>query len=253
MPRTGGASHRGRLRSLNLSRTSRSQTRTTMGSIGLARRMAMAAALTDRYAANLHGVLSCYDRIIITGTLPGACYAGGMTSYLYAHSIRIFDYPRFAEPLRDRIPVGIAHVPQGDAHRLTIADLHPGGVPQHMAIGHRALTGQGDGGAHFPAAIGARHHPLQHGAGTGPDVRKRHGQAQQGDPAFRVHDMGCSPRRGVPPSSEPYDIFRPPFQSARADTRRRNFLSGFVRRTGLHRQYGPPRRADHPHERRSRP
>jgi DNA-binding transcriptional ArsR family regulator len=61
------------------------------------------AALTDRYAANLHGVLSCYDRIIITGTLPGACYAGGMTSFLYAKGIRIFDYPRFAEPLRERI------------------------------------------------------------------------------------------------------------------------------------------------------
>lgn len=62
-----------------------------------------AGALTDRYAANLHGVLSCYDRIIVTGTLPGACYAAGMTSYLYSRGVRIFDYPRFAEPLRDRI------------------------------------------------------------------------------------------------------------------------------------------------------
>ena len=62
-----------------------------------------ATALAERYAANLHGVLSCYDRIIITGTLPGACYAGGMTSFLYAKGIRIFDYPRFAEPLRERI------------------------------------------------------------------------------------------------------------------------------------------------------
>lgn len=60
-------------------------------------------ALTDRYAANLYGVLSCYDRIIITGTLPGACYAGGMTSFLFSRGIRIFDYPRFTEPLRDRI------------------------------------------------------------------------------------------------------------------------------------------------------
>ena len=60
-------------------------------------------ALADRYAANLYGVLSCYDRIIITGTLPGACYAGGMTSFLYAKGIRIFDYARFAEPLRERI------------------------------------------------------------------------------------------------------------------------------------------------------
>lgn len=57
-----------------------------------------APALTERYAANLHGALSCYDRIIVTGTLPGACYAGGMTSFLYSRGIRIFDYPRFAEP-----------------------------------------------------------------------------------------------------------------------------------------------------------
>ena len=62
-----------------------------------------ATALTERYAANLHGVLSCFDRIIITGTLPGACYAGGMTSFLYQHGIRIFDYAQFAEPLRERI------------------------------------------------------------------------------------------------------------------------------------------------------
>lgn len=62
-----------------------------------------AMALADRYAANLHGVLSCYDRIIVTGTLPGACYAGGMTSFLYSRGIRIFDYARFAEPLRERI------------------------------------------------------------------------------------------------------------------------------------------------------
>ncbi|MBI5921001.1 MAG: hypothetical protein HY847_05035 [Betaproteobacteria bacterium] len=62
-----------------------------------------AAALTERYATNLHGVLSCFDRMIITGTLPGACYAGGMTSFLYAQGIRIFDYAKFAEPPRERI------------------------------------------------------------------------------------------------------------------------------------------------------
>ena len=59
--------------------------------------------LEERYAANLHGVLSCFDRIIITRTLPRACYVDGMTSFLYARDIRIFDYPRFAEPLRERI------------------------------------------------------------------------------------------------------------------------------------------------------
>src|ERR1700676_3130858 len=65
----------------------------------------MKADLIERYAANLHGVLSCFDRILITGTLPGACYAAGMTSFLNAHGIRIFDYAGFAEPLRERIRV----------------------------------------------------------------------------------------------------------------------------------------------------
>lgn len=63
----------------------------------------MAQMLTERYRERLHGVLSCYDRIVITGTLPGICYAAGMTSFLYAKGIRIFDYARFAEPLRERI------------------------------------------------------------------------------------------------------------------------------------------------------
>jgi len=63
----------------------------------------MTQMLTERYRDRLAGVLSCYDRIVITGTLPGACYAGGMTSFLYSRGIRIFDYARFAEPLRSRI------------------------------------------------------------------------------------------------------------------------------------------------------
>ena len=63
----------------------------------------MRQLLTERYRGRLAGVLSCYDRIIVTGTLPGACYAKGMTGFLSARQIRIFDYARFAEPLRDRV------------------------------------------------------------------------------------------------------------------------------------------------------
>lgn len=59
--------------------------------------------LTQRYRDKISGQLSCYDRIVIQGTLPGICYAQGMTAYLYANQIRIFDYPRFAEPLRDQL------------------------------------------------------------------------------------------------------------------------------------------------------
>ena len=61
------------------------------------------ALLTQRYAHKIRGQLSCYDRVVIQGTLPGLCYAQGMTAYLNLNKIRIFDYPRFAEPLRDQI------------------------------------------------------------------------------------------------------------------------------------------------------
>jgi hypothetical protein len=59
--------------------------------------------LTDRYSKQIAGILSCYDRILIFGTLPRICYAEGMTSWLYQSHVRIFDYPRFAEPFRDKI------------------------------------------------------------------------------------------------------------------------------------------------------
>ena len=59
--------------------------------------------LTERYQSGIAGILSCYDRILIQGTLPKWCYASGMTEYFYAHQIRIFDYAKWAEPLRDAI------------------------------------------------------------------------------------------------------------------------------------------------------
>ena len=64
----------------------------------------MSTHLIERYNNDLQGVLSCYDRVVITGTLPGVCYARGMTSYLYANQIKVFDYAKeFADPLRNKI------------------------------------------------------------------------------------------------------------------------------------------------------
>ena len=60
-------------------------------------------SLLKRYAKQINGVYSCFDRVVINGTLPGFCYAEGMTSYLYANKIRIFDYTKLVEPLRKEI------------------------------------------------------------------------------------------------------------------------------------------------------
>src|ERR1039458_3699203 len=59
--------------------------------------------LTELYAPQIAGVLSCFDRLLMFGTLPKVCFADGMTAYLCDHNVRIFDYPRFADPFRTRM------------------------------------------------------------------------------------------------------------------------------------------------------
>jgi hypothetical protein len=39
--------------------------------------------LTERHAGQIAGVLGCWDRMLIFGTLPQICFAGEMTSFLY--------------------------------------------------------------------------------------------------------------------------------------------------------------------------
>lgn len=59
--------------------------------------------ITTTHSKNISGVLSCFDRVILTGTLPQVCYSQGMTSYLYSKGVRIFDYPKFAEPFKNEL------------------------------------------------------------------------------------------------------------------------------------------------------
>jgi hypothetical protein len=59
--------------------------------------------ITETYKDKISCVLSCYDRLILTGTLPEISYSQGMTSYMYENGIKIFDYPKFAEPFKDAI------------------------------------------------------------------------------------------------------------------------------------------------------
>ena len=82
--------------------------------------------LTARYRGRIAGVLCCYDRIIIQGTVPGWCCASGMTGYFYAHRIRIFDYPKWAEPLREALGENMERIAAGNAidERLTRTAIH---------------------------------------------------------------------------------------------------------------------------------
>lgn len=59
--------------------------------------------LTERYGEKISGTLSCYDRIVITGTLPVLSNAGHLAAYMFQNNIRVFDYAKFAEPYRDML------------------------------------------------------------------------------------------------------------------------------------------------------
>ena len=63
----------------------------------------MTILLTDEYRDQISGEISCYDRIVIKGTLRPFCYAEGMTMFLNVNKTRIFDYPKFVEPLRNEL------------------------------------------------------------------------------------------------------------------------------------------------------
>lgn len=62
-----------------------------------------AKLLIEKYATDLHGVLNCYDRVVVFGNLHPLCYEQGMTHFLYTHQIRIFDYKQLVLPLQDVI------------------------------------------------------------------------------------------------------------------------------------------------------
>ena len=68
--------------------------------------------LIERYAAEIAGEISCFDRMVITGTLPSVCYPEGMATYLRFHEVRIFDYARFAETLREVIRANAEQIAQ---------------------------------------------------------------------------------------------------------------------------------------------
>ena len=76
----------------------------------------------ERHSDNIAGVLSCFDRVIIQGTLPDICYPNAITGWFYAHKIRIFDFKTWAAPMRDQIKDNLKKIAAEDG--LEIAGRH---------------------------------------------------------------------------------------------------------------------------------
>jgi hypothetical protein len=57
----------------------------------------------ERHQEEISGALSCFDRVVTTGTLPDIGHAGAMAQWLASRGIRLFDYTPWAEPLREEL------------------------------------------------------------------------------------------------------------------------------------------------------
>ena len=102
----------------------------------------MSQSLTERYDDRIAGMLSCYDRLVITGTLPVVCYAAGMTGYLQCQG---HPHLRLPANLPRRCAIACATVRQRWPPR-------PGSPIEHIGKPHirkedvvaRVLTQRGD-------------------------------------------------------------------------------------------------------------
>lgn len=63
-----------------------------------------------KYSTHIVGTISCFDRIIISGTLSNWGYPEAMRSYLLHSDIKIFDYVKLAKEINDQIRLQIESI-----------------------------------------------------------------------------------------------------------------------------------------------
>jgi hypothetical protein len=111
------------------------------------------------------------------GTLPGICFARGMTAFLFERKIRIFDYPKFAEPYRNRIRENAARLAAEAGLEIDFIRFLKGLLPdQYKGLrcqltrtegstfvpnAWRRATGQSYGGSAEPDGFGQRTPPIK--------------------------------------------------------------------------------------------
>jgi hypothetical protein len=64
----------------------------------------------DTYGKKISGFISCYDRVIISGSLNIWGYKDGMFSYLMRNNIRIMDFAKFGKEYTDKIRENIKQI-----------------------------------------------------------------------------------------------------------------------------------------------
>jgi hypothetical protein len=83
--------------------------------------MSADTGLLSRYADKIVGVLGCYDRVVLSGTLTAIAHPEAMAAELRREGIRCFDLANYVEPLREQIRANAEQL--AAEYRLTIQYL----------------------------------------------------------------------------------------------------------------------------------
>ena len=75
----------------------------------------------EKHRDKIAGCVSYFDRVVMTGSITEISYAEGMTKHLRSKGIRIFDYTKFAEPLREEVRRNAEKVAAKNGLRSTLS------------------------------------------------------------------------------------------------------------------------------------
>lgn len=71
-----------------------------------------------KYEAKIEGTISCYDRMIISGSLTRWGHADAMTAYVVQERMKFTDFPKFALQINEQIRGSIAQTAASNAIRI---------------------------------------------------------------------------------------------------------------------------------------
>ena len=92
--------------------------------------------------------------MLVFGTPPKICYAGGMTSYLYEHQVKIFDYAHFAEPFRNQLRANAERLAAENAWSYLPGSVVPGELVTLVRTGIGPSLAQITGGSSTKTVLG---------------------------------------------------------------------------------------------------
>ena len=94
--------------------------------------MSTKEGLLTRYADKIVGVLGCYDRLVLSGTLTAIAHPGAMAAVLRREHIRCFDLGQYLDPLREQVRQNAEDI--AAEHGLTIQYLQNRNVRKEAIV-----------------------------------------------------------------------------------------------------------------------